>query len=88
MTVGFLWLVVCENSWTRERYGYINNIFVAPHLRGQGLAAELMLQSDTFFRNRRIQRVRLTVTSSNLDAVHLYQRCGYETTRWEMEKEV
>ena len=86
--VGFLWLVVCENTWTRERYGYINNIFVAPRLRGQGLAAELMAQSDAFFRNRRIKRVRLTVTASNMDAVHLYERCGYEVTRWEMEKEL
>ena len=86
--VGFLWLVVCENTWTRERYGYVNNIFVAPRLRGQGLAAELMAQSDAFFRNRRIKRVRLTVTASNMDAVHLYERCGYEVTRWEMEKEL
>ncbi len=86
--VGFLWLVVCENTWTSERYGYINNIFVSPHLRGQGLACELMLQADAFFRNRRIRRVRLTVTSSNQDAVRLYERSGYEVTRWEMEKDL
>ena len=86
--VGFLWLVVCENTWTSERYGYINNIFVSPRLRGQGLAGELMAQSDAFFRNRRIRRVRLTVTASNQEAVRLYERAGYEVTRWEMEKEL
>ncbi len=86
--VGFLWLVICENNWTLERYGYINNIFINPRLRGQGLAAELMAQAEAFFRNRRIRRVRLTVTASNVEAVHLYERSGYQVTRWEMEKEL
>ena len=85
---GFLWLVICENNWTRERYGYVNNLYLAPSRRGQGLARELMTQSDTWFRSRRIRRVRLTVTTSNDEAVHLYENCGYRVTRWEMEKEM
>jgi ribosomal protein S18 acetylase RimI-like enzyme len=86
--IGFLWLVTCENTWTRERYGYINNLYLAPEWRGQGLAGELMSQADTFFRSRRIQRVRLTVTASNGEATRLYERSGYQVTRWEMEKEL
>ena len=85
---GFLWLVICENNWTRERYGYVNNLYIAPTRRGQGLARELMTQSDSWFRSRRIRRVRLTVTTSNEEAVHLYENCGYSVTRWEMEKEL
>ncbi|MDF2439245.1 MAG: hypothetical protein JWN98_229 [Abditibacteriota bacterium] len=85
---GFLWLVICENNWTRERYGYVNNLYLAPSRRGQGLARELMTQSDSWFRSRRIHRVRLTVTTSNEEALHLYENCGYRVTRWEMEKEV
>jgi ribosomal protein S18 acetylase RimI-like enzyme len=85
---GFLWVVVCQNNWTGERYGYINNLFVAPHRRTQGLGGELMRQADEFFRTRGIKRVRLTVTSSNAAAVALYQRCGYHVQRWEMEKEL
>lgn len=86
--VGFLWLVVCENTWTGERYGYINNIYVAPTQWGNGLGRELMRQADSFFRSRGIKRLRLTVTTSNQIAAELYRRCGYEVARWEMEKEL
>jgi ribosomal protein S18 acetylase RimI-like enzyme len=86
--VGFVWLVVCENGWTSERYGYINNLYLLPEKRGLGLASEMMTQSEAFFRARRIRRVRLTVTASNARAAALYERAGFSTTRWEMEKDL
>ena len=86
--VGFLWLVICENTWTRERYGYINNVYLAPARRGMGLGREFMQHADAFFRSRRIKRVRLTVTAANAAASRLYQNSGYAVTRWEMEKEL
>ncbi len=85
---GFLWLVVCENNWTGERYGYINNVYVLPARRGQGLGQELMRYTDDFFRSRGVRRVRLTVTASNAEAATLYKHAGYDVTRWEMEKEL
>jgi len=86
--IGFLWLVICENNWTGERYGYVNNLYLTPARRGMELGDELMAQADLFFRSRRIKRVRLTVTSANSAATRLYARCGYAVTRWEMEKEL
>lgn len=85
---GFLWLVVCENTWTGERYGYVNNLYLTPQRRGAGLARELMQQAEKWFRERGIKRARLTVTTSNAAACRLYENCGYSTTRWEMEKEL
>ena len=85
---GFLWLVVCENNWTGERYGYINNVYILPTRRGQGLGHEMMRHTDDFFRSRGVRRVRLTVTASNAKAAALYERAGYGVTRWEMEKEI
>ena len=81
-------IVACENSWTNERYGYVNNVYVAPALRGQNLGAELMLHADDFFRGRGIHRLRLTVTAANEAATALYHSNGYRVTRWEMEKEI
>jgi ribosomal protein S18 acetylase RimI-like enzyme len=86
--LGFLWLVICENSWTRERYGYVNNLYLTEAFRGQGLASELMVQSDSWFRSHGIRRVRLTVTAANEAACRLYERNGYQTTRHEMEKDL
>jgi ribosomal protein S18 acetylase RimI-like enzyme len=85
---GFLWLVVCENNWTGERYGYINNVYLVPERRGQGLGQEMMRHADDFFRARGVRRVRLTVTASNAEAARLYERAGYRVTRWEMDKEL
>lgn len=85
---GFLWLVVCQNTWTGERYGYVNNVFVAPSKRGHHLGRDLMTHSDAWFRERGIHRVRLTVSSHNAQAVQLYERSGYDVARWEMEKEL
>jgi len=86
--IGFLWLLICENTWTGERYGYVNNLYISPARRDEGLGGELMRQADTFFRRRGIHRVRLTVTATNLAATTLYEHCGYHVTRWEMEKEL
>ena len=85
---GFLWIVVCENNWTGERYGYINNIYVTPQWRGRGLGQELMAHADEQFRAQGVRRARLTVTASNQQAVALYEAAGFGVTRWEMEKEL
>jgi ribosomal protein S18 acetylase RimI-like enzyme len=85
---GFLWVVMAQNSWSGERHGYINNLYVAPERRGAGLGRELMKHADEFFRSRGIRRVRLTVTHTNEAAVKLYRACGYATDRWEMHKEL
>lgn len=85
---GFMWLVVCKNTWTGERYGYVNNIFVVNQRRGEGLGEELMRWSEEWFRKRRVTKIRLTVTATNQGACRLYEKAGFEVTRWEMEKEL
>lgn len=85
---GFVWLVLCHNNWTGERYGYINNLYVNPANRGEGLGDELLRHAESWFKARRVTRLRLTVTSSNSAACRLYERMGYSTQRWEMEKQI
>lgn len=86
--VGFLWVVIVQNNWLGERYGYINNIYIAPDWRGQNLARKLMQHGEKYLRSRGVQDVRLTVTQSNASAVALYRACGYEVARWEMGKKL
>lgn len=85
---GFLWVVICQNNWSGERYGYINNLYISPARRGAGLGKELMKQSEEWFRLRGVKRIRLTVTASNEAAVALYRSAGYAVDRWEMEKDL
>lgn len=85
---GFIWVVLCHNNWTGERYGYINNLYVEPTRRGYGLSDELMNYAETWFRERRVSKLRLTVTATNAAACRLYERLGYQTQRFEMEKDI
>lgn len=85
---GFVWIVLCHNNWTGEHYGYINNLYIEPRRRGCGLSDELLLFAENWFRERRVTRLRLTVTSTNVAACRLYERMGYATQRFEMEKEI
>lgn len=85
---GFTWVVLCKNSWTGEKYGYINNLYVSPERRGQGLGEELVGMAEDWLRRRKVKKVRLTVTASNSVACGLYGRLGYGVTRWEMDKEL
>lgn len=86
--MGFLWLIVYQNHWTGDQYGYVNNLYLSTSHRGRGLGRELMAQTDDFFRGRGVRMVRLSVTVANEAATHLYESCGYRTTRWEMEKKL
>ena len=88
LLLGFVWVVLCHNNWTGERYGYINNIYVEPQRRRQGLSDELLLYAESWFRERNVTKLRLTVTSTNRAACRLYERMGYATQRFEMEKEI
>lgn len=83
---GFLWLVLCLNSWTNERYGYVNNLYVASEKRGLHLGDALLEHAETWFKSQRVSKLRLTVTTSNEAACRLYERAGYRTERFEMEK--
>jgi len=86
--IGFIWLVICQNTWTNERYGYVNNLSILGERRGQGLGREMMRQADDFFRSRGVRVARLSVTVANRAACALYADSGYTTERWEMEKKL
>ncbi len=85
---GFVWVVLCTNSWTNERYGYVNNLFIEQGKRGQHLGEDLLSYSASWFKSRKVDRLRLTVTSSNQSAVRLYERAGFAVERLEMEKKL
>ena len=83
---GFIWVVLCTNSWTNERYGYVNNVFVEATHRGGHLGEELLEHAAEWFRTRKVERLRLTVTGSNASALRLYERAGFVVERLEMER--
>jgi ribosomal protein S18 acetylase RimI-like enzyme len=68
-------------SLVAEECGHITQICVSPTVRGTGVGHELLRQSLTTLRDMGCRSASLTVTSSNDDAVSLYERVGFRTVR-------
>jgi len=63
----------------------IQNVFVSPKARGQGLATRLVQEVERIAvessddKSEKRRRITLSVDTKNRPAVTLYQKCGYET---------
>ena len=56
------------------------SMWVAPEARGQGLGAALTNAVVGWAREKGARLVRLSVTTSNAEAIRLYERCGFRHT--------
>jgi ribosomal protein S18 acetylase RimI-like enzyme len=61
--------------------GHITQICVAPEVRGTGLGYEVLRRSLMTLQEHGCRKVSLTVTAANREAVDLYERMGFRTTR-------
>lgn len=61
--------------------GHVTQVCVTPEQHGSGIGYELMRRAVESFREHRFTGVSLTVTSSNLKAVILYQKMGFDTLK-------
>ncbi len=72
---GAAWSSRCKFCHVAEVYG----VYVSPAMRGQGVGTKLMSALlDELAAQPRIEKVKLSVTSSHEAAVRLYQRLGFE----------
>jgi ribosomal protein S18 acetylase RimI-like enzyme len=82
--VGFVWVAIRMDL--QGTFGSIDQVYVREPYRRQGLGRLLMAAAHKFVRQQGLSVARLYVTADNQDAVRLYQREGYQITRYEMEK--
>jgi len=68
-------------SFLSDDVAHIMEICVAPHARGAGLGYELLRQAAATLRSAGAERISLTVTAANQEAVRLYTRCGFQEIR-------
>ena len=69
------------SSLVANDVGHITQICVAPAYRGGRLGYELLRQSLVALHKSGRGWATLTVTAANRQAVDLYERMGFETTR-------
>jgi ribosomal protein S18 acetylase RimI-like enzyme len=60
-----------------SRAGHIGQISVLPGYQGLGIGRRLINAALTDFRGLGFESVSLAVTTANVGAVHLYERCGF-----------
>ncbi|AEJ38965.1 putative acetyltransferase [Sulfobacillus acidophilus TPY] len=81
---GFVWVAVRMDL--QGAYGSVDQVYLWPPYRRQGLGELLMDAAHQFIVQHGLTTARLYVTADNQDAVRLYQRSGYQITRYEMER--
>ncbi len=68
-------------SLVGERTGHITQICAAPAHRGQGIGYALLRRSLLAFAEHGCERVSLTVTAANQEAIRLYRQMGFSLRR-------
>ena len=69
--------VVCVENQYGD--GYLHNIAVADNFRRQGIAQQLMDKCYDFLQSNGVEKLFLEVRQSNIKAVNLYKKCGFDT---------
>ncbi len=68
-------------SFVSNTSGHVTQLCITPSAKGQGLGFELLRRSVMALRANGAQRVSLTVTAANAEAVELYRRFGFREVR-------
>ncbi|MBY0316952.1 MAG: GNAT family N-acetyltransferase [Bdellovibrionales bacterium] len=63
-----------------ERYGYFATLYVEPNFRRQGIAAQLMLQVERWFKKLKMSKIVYNTAKSNDRLISLFKRQGYRIT--------
>ena len=67
-------------------FGYVSDLFVAPEVRGQGLAGRLLAEAERHFRAAGLTRMRLGSLASNAQALRAYRAFGFDDYEVVLEK--
>lgn len=74
---GFAYVVTHRDYFTGEAHAYLEDLAVAPHARGQGVAGALMQAVEAWARAQGYHQLRLAVWFQNQRARGLYEHLGY-----------
>ena len=81
---GFVWTY--ERIFFGERQLHIDELYVAPQFRKEGIGNALLTAAEEYACGQGISTVNLMVTAVNESAVGLYEKHGFIKERFFMEK--
>lgn len=68
--------------------GELENMFVVPEARKQGIGKALIQQLKVWFKEKGVNRIYVSAYSKNENAIHFYDRCGFELVEVGMEMKI
>ena len=74
---GYLLLTFCYSLEFQGRFGLLDEFFIEPAWRGQGLGSAALAFAETACRERGLKALRLEVGHANPRALELYRRHGF-----------
>jgi ribosomal protein S18 acetylase RimI-like enzyme len=86
-TVGFVTFTVESGIYEQDvTRGLLENVYVAPGRRGEGVGSALLAAAEERLRERGCEVFYLEVLAGNDDARRFYHRHGYEPHRVQLER--
>ena len=67
---------------------FIDNLYVVPQKRRKGVGQELIRHTIRELKRRNIKSVELMVTAENQAAIGLYEKSGFDVSRFRMRREL
>ena len=87
--VGFVMFTTRTDPYEVDcQRGLVENLYVVPERRGEGVGSALLLQAEQQLREAGVDVISLEAMADNEAAQRFYRRHGYEPHRVELEKSV
>jgi ribosomal protein S18 acetylase RimI-like enzyme len=71
-----------------QRWGVIEECFVIPSLRKQGIGTQLVASASKWFKSRNIRRIEISMASQNTQAKVFWKSLGFKLYRLSLFKEI
>ncbi|WP_232183809.1 GNAT family N-acetyltransferase [Staphylococcus arlettae] len=84
--IGHLWLYIYDGK--DQKKCFIYDIKIKETFRGQGLGTKTMNCIERYCKDKDVESIGLHVFGHNKRAVALYNKMGFETTNYRMEKKL
>jgi ribosomal protein S18 acetylase RimI-like enzyme len=84
---GFVMFTVEQGTFEQDvTRGIVENLYVSPDVRGQGIGTELLSRAERRLDTRGADAIALNVMATNEPARQFYRERGYSPQRLELEK--
>jgi GNAT superfamily N-acetyltransferase len=71
------WVGTQTLPYRPQRFGYIGIMFVQRPHRGRGISSMMVKEAQSWFANRKVEHVMLTVLADNKEARAIYESWGF-----------